>query len=149
MKSIEIPIRMIGAMEIPNYGHEGDAGFDLALTREITLRPGAKELVSCGFQLAIPDSFKEFGLFGMVVPRSSSGKIDVGLANTVGVIDSIYRGEILLYVKNTSQFEVVKLKKWRKVAQMIIMPYLKATFKEVDKLSTTERGSGKLGSTGK
>lgn len=149
MQSVEIPIRIIGASEIPSYAHDTDAGFDLQVNKDVNLWPGAIEKISCGFQMAIPDEFAGFGLFGLIVPRSSTGKIQVGLANTVGVIDSGYRGEIQLILQNNSQTERKLIKKGTKIVQMLIVPYIKATMLEVDDLNDTSRGVGGFGSTTK
>lgn len=145
--TVNVPLQMIGALELPGYAHSTDAGFDLAIMEELNLRPGEKKLVSCGFKMAIPATFKDFGLFGMIVPRSSSGKLGYSLANTVGVIDSGYRGEIMLYIQNNTFGSVVKLTKFQKVAQMILVPYIKASFEVMDFLEETERASGGFGST--
>lgn len=148
MKSVKVDIQMIGAVEIPHYAHNSDAGFDLAIMDEVTLLPGQKKLVSCGFKMAIPTSLGGFGLFGLVVPRSSSAKLSYSLANTVGIIDSSYRGEIMLYIKNNSWNDTVALKRQQRVAQMILVPYIKADFKEVESLDETERGGAGWGSSG-
>lgn len=148
MESVKVQIQLIGALEVPGYAYCNDAGFDLRINDEVRLGPGQKKLVSCGIKLAIPTTYKGFGLFGFLVPRSSCGKLDVSLANTVGIIDSPYRGEIQVYLKNNGYGQNVTLKKNERITQMILVPYVKAEFEEVDFLDETERGAGGYGSSG-
>lgn len=147
--SIDIPIKMWGSTAAPEYAKPGDAGLDLRICHECTLTPGEIQLRGVGFNIAIPKTFKDFRLMGLVVPRSSSKDLDIRLANTVGVIDSGYRGEVKLAIKNCSMYNTVRLEAQQKVAQLIIMPYLSANFVEVDGLPKSERGSGGWGHTGK
>jgi dUTP pyrophosphatase len=148
---VTVPIQLMGASAVPAYAHYGDAGFDLAIIEDVTLGPGESKLVSCGFSMAIPEGFGEnnmFGLFGLIVPRSSSGKLNYSLANTVGVIDSGYRGDIKLFIKNNTLDQYVRLERDQRVAQMILMPYVRAQLQAVDNLVKSERGSGGFGSSG-
>jgi dUTP pyrophosphatase len=86
---------------------------------------------------------------GLVAIRSSVGKAGVALANSVGVIDSDYRGEIKLCLTYTAGSGGHYIRKGQAVAQIVIMPVLQVELVEVDALSTTERGDGGFGSTGK
>ena len=88
------------------------------------------------------------GYVGLVFPRSSIRKMDLALTNCVGVIDSGYRGEIQATFKKTQGLDSVKYNVGERGAQIIIMPYPKVNFVEVDELSSTERGDGGFGSTG-
>jgi len=125
---------------IPNYSKPGDAGMDLVITSIINEN---KEDISYGFgiSLEIPE-----GYVGLVFPRSSIRKYDLFLTNSVGVIDSGYRGELQATFKKTGPhiYEVGD-----RGAQIIILPYPQIQFEEVGELSNTERGEGGFGSTGK
>jgi dUTP pyrophosphatase len=147
MKSVELKIQMIGAHTFPEYAHPEDAGLDLYPLDSFDLSPGESKLISAGFALAIPETYKDFGLFGMLVPRSSSGKLKFKLANTIGIIDSTYRGEIKMFIKNDSFGDVINFRKDVAVCQLLLVPYLKATFVEVAKLPDSVRGEGGFGST--
>jgi len=148
MKSVKVNVQMIGALNPPVYAHDTDAGCDLTIMDKIVLHPGDKIKVGCGFSMAIPSSIGGFGLFGFVVPRSGSGSIGYSLANTVGIIDSSYRGELQLYVKHNGYDEVITLEKYDRVAQLILIPYVKADFNIVDFLDKTERGGSGWGASG-
>jgi dUTP pyrophosphatase len=134
---------------IPSYAKEGDAGLDLtAVSMDIT-----KDYVEYGTGLAIeiPE-----GYVGLIFPRSSVSKKDLILANSVGVIDSGYRGEVKIRFKQVTNYCVSNFKynflKYdinEKVAQLIILPVPYITFVEAEELSDTSRGEGGFGSTGK
>lgn len=125
---------------IPTYAKHGDAGMDLtAVSAEYIDSEHMK--YSFGLALEIP-----FGYVGLVFPRSSCYKQRQLLSNSVGVIDSGYRGEISAVMIGNSRhsYEV-----GNRVAQLIIMPIPSIEFEEVENLSETERGSGGYGSSGK
>jgi dUTP pyrophosphatase len=126
---------------VPVYAKPGDAGLDLVATQIISFD---KEQVVYGTGLAIeiPE-----GYVGLVFPRSSIRKYEQYLSNSVGVIDSGYRGEIQATF-NSRFYADVKYKVGEKIAQLIIMPYPHIDFEEVNELSETERGDGGHGSTG-
>ena len=128
---------------IPSYSKDGDAGMDLTITREIE---NTTFSVSYGFGLAfeIPK-----GYVGLVFPRSSIRNQELLLSNSVGVIDSGYRGEIQATFVKTNGLDSIKYKVGERGAQMIIIPFPKVTIFESDELSDTERGGGGFGSTGK
>lgn len=128
---------------IPTYSKEGDAGMDLTITEVIK---NTTEDVSYGFGIAleIPSGF-----VGLVFPRSSIRKTDLLLTNSVGVIDSGYRGEIQATFKKTLGDSSVIYEVGERGAQIIILPYPKINFINSDNLSNSERGDGGFGSTGK
>lgn len=131
---------------VPKYATDGSAGFDLYCNNEEPIIAKKNELVEIptGMRVAIP-----VGYFAAIYPRSSAGiKHRIKLANTVGVIDSDYRGEIKLFFVNESDKEVV-INKGDRLAQMIIQPYVKVDLEVVDSLDETDRGEGGIGSTGK
>lgn len=127
---------------IPVYSKDGDAGLDLTITQTYS---NTTFDVTYGFGIAMEIPM---GYVGLVFPRSSIRKMDLALTNCVGVIDSGYRGEIQATFKKTQGLDSVKYNVGERGAQIIIMPYPKVNFVEVDELSSTERGDGGFGSTG-
>lgn len=127
---------------IPVYSKDGDAGLDLTIT-EILSNTTFDVTYGFGIAMEIPS-----GYVGLVFPRSSIRKMDLALTNCVGVIDSGYRGEIQATFKKSQGLDSLKYNVGERGAQIIIMPYPKITFVEVDELSSTERGEGGFGSTG-
>lgn len=127
---------------IPSYAKEGDAGMDLVA---ISMDYSKAEYISydTGIAVEIPD-----GYVGMVFPRSSISKYDVILANSVGIIDSNYRGSIQLRFKRIDFVFDNYYKIGDRIGQLIILPYPQIKFEEVDELSETERGDGGFGHTG-
>lgn len=140
---------------IPSYAKDGDAGMDLtAISENGSAKHGYVEF-GTGLSIEIPK-----GYVGLIFPRSSISKKSTILANSVGVIDSGYRGEITLRFKvdTAALFALDSSKamknyiyepyrKGDKVGQLIIMPYPHIEFEEVEELSETERGEGGFGST--
>lgn len=120
----------------------GSAGLDLYITEDAIITPNQPELVPTGLKVSIPS-----GYFGMVCVRSSLGLKGLGLANQVGIIDSDYRGEILLALQSQTG-QVMALQKGERVAQLIVVSHLPVEYVEVDSLEETLRGSGGFGSTG-
>lgn len=130
---------------IPTYAKEGDAGMDLVATQiELNL-----DYISykTGLAFEIPK-----GYVGLVFPRSSNSKKDLLLTNSVGVIDSGYRGEVELRFKtilNNKTENILTYNVGDRIGQIIILPYPRIEFEEVEELSETERGEGGFGSSGK
>ncbi len=124
---------------VPTYAKGGDAGLDLVATSMNF--DGTQITYGTGLAIEIPEGF-----VGLVFPRSSIRKTDLILSNSVGVIDSGYRGEIQATFKRTglNKYEIGD-----RGAQIIIMPHPTIEFLEVDELTNTERGEGGFGSTGK
>jgi dUTP pyrophosphatase len=127
---------------IPSYSKEGDAGMDLTAT-EIISETDDDITYGIGIAMEIPR-----GYVGLVFPRSSIRKYDLILSNSVGVIDSGYRGEIQATIKKTKGYYSKAYQLGERVAQIIIIPYPQVRFNEVQELSETDRGSGGFGSTG-
>lgn len=127
---------------IPTYAKKGDAGMDLTATSK-TYDEQGNVVYGTGIAVEIPN-----GYVGLVFPRSSICKTDLLLTNSVGVIDSGYRGEIMakfVYVHmHNKKYEIGD-----RIAQLIIMPYPIIEFVESEELSETERGDGGYGSSGK
>lgn len=154
---------------IPKYAKDQDAGLDLVATSK-TYDENGNVVYGTGLAFEIPK-----GYVGLLFPRSSNAKKDLLLSNSVGVLDSGYRGEVLFKFKSTlnSQESEVKTELYYeyestyisssnpeyyfentyeigdRIGQLIIMPYPTIEFEEVEELSESERGSGGYGSTGK
>ena len=132
---------------IPTRGSNGAAGYDLYATTSKMMqiiRPGSTSKISTGISLEIPD-----GYFGAIFARSSlATNKGVRLANSVGVIDSDYRGELIVALHNDSDTDVV-IQKGDRIAQLVIIPYQSIDFVETEILGDTERGSGGFGSSGR
>lgn len=129
---------------IPSYGSACAAGADLySCEGEITFSPNETRLVHTGIAMEIPD-----GYVGLIYARSGiATKRGLAPANKVGVIDSDYRGEIMVALHNHSDKEA-KIDSGERIAQIVIAPYIMADFIETDELDSTERGAGGFGSTG-
>jgi dUTP pyrophosphatase len=126
---------------IPSYSKDGDAGMDLVST-EIISETLNQITYGTGIALEIPK-----GYVGLVFPRSSIRKYELELTNSVGVIDSGYRGEIqVTFNKVHNRIEFYKV--GDRIAQIMVIPHPKVVFSEVNDLSSTDRGEGGFGSTG-
>lgn len=130
---------------IPSYAKDGDAGLDLTAVDFRTDEQG-NYVYDTGIALEIPK-----GYVGLVFPRSSIADKELLLTNSVGVIDSGYRGSIKAKFKptNNTKTNINIYKIGDRIAQLIILPYPQINFEEVEKLSETERGDKGYGSTNK
>ena len=131
---------------VPTYGSEFSAGADLYACEEgeITIAPGQTRLVHTGISMAIPQGF-----VGLIYARSGlASKRGLAPANKVGVIDSDYRGEIMVALHNHSN-EPQTIGDGERIAQRVFTAYMEADFLEVDELDSTVRGEGGFGSTGR
>lgn len=131
---------------LPTRGSEYAAGYDLYAHTETGAKripAGKTEKISTGICVEIPD-----GYFGAIFARSGlATKRGLRPANCVGVIDSDYRGEVIVALHNdTAECETIH--EGDRIAQLVIMPYLPVEFEEVDELDETDRGAGGFGSTG-
>ena len=139
---IEIKFKKLCAEAIaPTKAHQSDAGADLTATSKHWDDKKQCCIYGTGIATEIPE-----GYVGLVFPRSSIRKYGLALANSIGVIDSGYRGEIMCSFKPTGSCPTYNV--GDKVAQMIIMPYPVVNYVEVTELSDSERGEGGHGSTG-
>ena len=128
---------------IPRYSKPGDAGMDLTATSKID-----NTTFQCTYGTGISVEIPE-GYVGLVFPRSSIRNTELILSNSVGVIDSGYRGEIQATFIKTNGLESWDYKIGDRIAQLIIIPYPQIEFEEVEELSQTDRGIGGFGSTNK
>jgi dUTP pyrophosphatase len=128
---------------LPFKKHRYDVGWDLRSNIEtFTLKPGAKVAVSTGIKMAIPRNF-----VGLIVPRSGLGsKHRVTLANNVGVIDSDYRGEVIVNLVNDGHGEI-EIKQYDRICQIMVIPVVLQSMRKVNILGDTTRGNGGFGST--
>ena len=133
--------------KVPQRGTQGSAGLDLCacIDEPITLNCGDTALIPTGIAIALPSA--DYGAF--VFPRSGIAvKHGIGLLNSVGVIDSDYRGEIMVGVINQKR-ESYTIEPGERIAQMVVMPVSMMPVEEVSELDETDRGAGGFGSTGK
>jgi len=132
--------------QLPKYKTDGSSGMDLMAFTEspINIRPQESALIPTGISIAIPEDTEV-----QIRPRSGlAAKSSISVLNTPGTIDSDYRGEIKIILFNHGKEEFI-INNNDRVAQMILMPIIKAEFEEVEDLPITLRGSGGFGSTGK
>jgi dUTP pyrophosphatase len=131
----------------PAYATPGSAGLDLRACIEhvLTLRPGETELIPTGMAIHLADP----GYAAMILPRSGLGhKHGIVLGNLVGLIDSDYQGQLLVSCWNRGH-ETFLLNPMERIAQLVIVPVVQASFDVVDEFVASERGEGGFGSTGK
>lgn len=128
---------------IPSYARKGDAGLDLTAISAVINREGIVQY-GTGIAVEIPE-----GYVGLVFPRSSVFRTGWVMSNSVGVIDSGYRGEIKATFVKVNGHRPIPYSTGERVAQLVIIPYPTVELVEVDELSETERGTGGYGSTGK
>lgn len=127
---------------MPKKAHASDAGFDLTAT-SLIYDDNCCYVYGCGLAVEIPE-----GYVGLVFPRSSNATKDLLLSNSVGVIDSGYRGEIMAKFKILRPFPL-KYEIGERFAQLIIMPIPDIEWEEAEELSDSERGAGGYGSSGR
>ena len=132
-------------VNIPKYETEGSSGLDLEayIEKDLQLLSGERKLVATGVSVAMPNNLEI-----QIRPRSGLAyKNGISVVNTPGTIDSDYRGEIKVLLINLGT-KAVTIKKFQRIAQMVICPIIKANLKEVQELPETIRGAGGFGSTG-
>lgn len=133
--------------KVPTFGSPFSAGADLyALTNgeTVTFNPGETKIIYTGIAMEIP-----VGYAGLIYARSGiANKRGLAPSNKVGVVDSDYRGEIMVSLHNHSN-EIQEICDGERIAQMVIAPFLAVEYNEVEDLSETLRGTGGFGSTGK
>ena len=128
---------------LPSYATAGSAGMDLCSAVRTVIGPGGRVLIPCGFTMELPDGYE-------AQIRSRSGlarKYGVSVAMGVGTVDSDYRGEIGVLLQNLSG-GAFSISIGDRIAQMVIAPFTRIGWEQVDALGDTERGQGGFGSTG-
>lgn len=130
---------------LPTYGTEYSAGADIyaCIEEAVTINSGETKLIKTGLSMAIPE-----GYAGLIYARSGlASKKGLAPANKVGVVDSDYRGEVMVALHNHSN-EPQTIEANERIAQLVIAPFLKVEYTTVDSLDETDRGNGGFGSTG-
>jgi dUTP pyrophosphatase len=141
---IELPIqRLRPDAVVPGRAYSGDAGLDLSSCERVELAPGERALVPTGLAVAIPD-----GYAGFVQPRSGlATKHGISIVNTPGLVDSGYRGELLVNLVNTDKRDSFVVEPGMRIAQLVILPIPELELVEVDELPESERGVRGFGSS--
>ena len=141
---IELPIqRLRPDAVVPGRAYSGDAGLDLSACERVELAPGERALVPTGLAVAIPE-----GYAGFVQPRSGlAAKHGISIVNTPGLVDSGYRGELLVNLVNTDQRDAFVVEPGMRIAQLVILPIPELELVEVEELPESERGVRGFGSS--
>ena len=141
---IELPIqRLRPDAVVPGRAYGGDAGLDLSSCERVELAPGERALVPTGLAVAIPE-----GYAGFVQPRSGlAAKHGISIVNTPGLVDSGYRGELLVNLVNTDQRDAFVVEPGMRIAQLVILPIPELELVEVEELPESERGVRGFGSS--
>ncbi len=140
---MELKIKKVSAdAKLPSYAHSDDAGFDIFASDSVTILPNKRAQVHTGIAMEIPHGF-----VGLIWDKSGLSQ-KYGLKTLGGVVDSEYRGEVLVGLVNLGD-EAYTIEKHHKVAQMIIQKKETVDIVEVESLTDTVRGEGGFGSTGK
>lgn len=140
-----LPIKRLDPdVELPSYAYEGDAGLDLRANVDTDIAPLERKLIPTGLAVAIPKGFA-----GFVQPRSGLAlKSGLSMANTPGLIDAHYRGELKVIAVNIDANEPIHISKGERIAQLVIQRVPVVSLMEVDELDETDRGTGGFGSSG-
>lgn len=143
--AIDLPIKRLDpTVELPAYAYEGDAGLDLRSNEDVVLAPFERRLVGTGLAIAIPD-----GYAGFVQPRSGLAlKKGLSMANTPGLVDARYRGELKVCAINLDANEPIVISKGERIAQLVVQRVPQVYLREVEQLDETDRGEGGFGSSG-
>ncbi len=143
--AITLPIKRLDpTVELPSYAYAGDAGLDLRASESVVLKPLERRLVSTGLAIAIPE-----GYAGFVQPRSGLAlRKGLSMANTPGLIDAHYRGELKVCTVNLDSQNDIVIERGERIAQLVIQKVPVVTLTEVDELDETDRGTGGFGSSG-
>ena len=128
---------------LPARAYSGDAGLDLSACERVVLAPGERALVPTGLAVAIPE-----GYAGYVQPRSGlASKHGISIVNTPGLVDSGYRGELLVNLLNTDPRETFTVEPGMRIAQLVVLEIPHVELVEVDELPESERGVRGFGSS--
>ncbi len=140
---LKIKIQKVRETKTPGYAHEGDAGLDIySAEKNYNLKSGERKRFLTGIKMEIPN-----GCVGLVWDKSGLAS-KRGIKTMAGVIDSTYRGEIIIILINLGNEDYL-VEKNTKIAQMLIQKVEQVEIEEVENLEKTERGDGGFGSTGK
>lgn len=129
--------------KLPTYGTAGAAAFDLSTCNGEVIQGFGSKVFGTGLAVEVPD-----GHVMLLFSRSGHGfSRDLRLSNAVGVIDSDYRGEVMVKLRNDGPMEQ-RIERGERIAQALVLPVARCDFELVEELSSTERGAGGFGSTG-
>jgi dUTP pyrophosphatase len=142
---MELPFRRLHPeAKLPAAQHPGDAGLDLCSTEDVEVKPGERAMIPTGVAVAIPE-----GHAGLVLPRSGlASKRGLTLANSPGLIDAGYRGEVICAVVNLDPDSPVAIAKGDRIAQLVIVAIPEVAPGWVEELPDSHRGEDGFGSTG-
>jgi dUTP pyrophosphatase len=142
---MDLPFRKLGPhARLPAYAHPGDAGLDLASAVDTEIAPGERAMIPTGVAVAIPE-----GHAGLVLPRSGlASRQGLTLANSPGLIDAGYRGEVTCAMVNLDRDRTVSIKRGDRIAQLVIIPMRAVEPRWSEELPPSERGEGGFGSSG-
>lgn len=129
--------------QLPIYKHEGDSGFNFITLEDVKIPAGNTVLVPTGLAMVIPSGYE----LQVRMRSGAASRSPLIVANAPGTVDSTYRGEIKLLIRNISDYDFY-IDKGSSIAQGVIAPVVMGVFEEVDILPDTERGDGGFGSTG-
>lgn len=131
-------------LPLPESAYEGDCAVDLCTTEDLSIGPQQRCTVPTGIAIALPRGFA-----GLVLPRSGlASKHGITIVNAPGLIDSDYRGEILVVLLNTDNEETFRAKRGDRIAQLMVVQLPKIAYELQDELSKTDRGDKGFGSSG-
>ena len=136
--------RLDPTVELPAYAYEGDAGLDLRANESVDIAPFERVLIPTGLAISIPDGYAVFvqPMSGMALKRGLT------IANTPGLIDAHYRGELKVIAVNLDSQQTIHIERGERIAQLVIQQVPVVHLTEVDELEETDRGSGGFGSSG-
>ena len=142
---LEVLVRRLDPeVPLPAYAHPGDAGCDLVTTQDADVPPGERVLLPTGISLALPDGYAAF-----LHPRSGlAARHGVSLVNAPGTVDAGYRGELQVVLINHDPRDVLRLRRFDRIAQLVVQRVEHVVWREADALPATSRGTGGHGSTG-
>lgn len=141
---VPLPVLLADGAVLPARAHAEDAGLDLCASEDVQLPPGGRALVGTGIRLALPA-----GTVGMVCPRSGLAvRHGITVLNGPGIVDAGYRGEIRVPLHNTDPEKTFAVRRGDRIAQLVVVPFVAPTLREVDDLDATARAAGGFGSSG-
>ena len=145
MQELNVSIKRLDpSVQLPSYAYEGDAGLDLRANETVTIAPFERVLIPTGLAIGLPD-----GYAGFVQPRSGLAlKVGLSIANTPGLIDAHYRGELKVIAVNLDAHEPIVIERGERIAQLVIQQVPVVHLVEVDELDASDRGTGGFGSSG-
>ena len=140
---LKVKIKKVADVKTPFYAHKGDAGVDLYAAEDYLLKPMERKLIGTGIKIEIP-----YGYEAQIRPKSGLAlEHGISHANSIGTIDSSYKGEIKIPMINFSDKQY-KIEKGKKIGQMVFAKVEEAVFEEIEELEATTRNEQGFGSTG-